>query len=155
MDRREGDMGSSDIDDYSWFLLSHVHRCSLSHLEECVLDNLLPSEVSFSLICFPPLVKSPSLTDSLHYLCPSSLPLALFPLPLFLSLPLPLPPSPSPSFPLPPPLFLSLPLPSSLSPSLSATQGSGSTYIYGHCDANFKSGMTKDECLHFVTNGKR
>jgi hypothetical protein len=33
-------------------------------------------------------------------------------------------------------------------------QGSGSTYIYGHCDATFKEGMTKDECYKFVANGK-
>ncbi|XP_028394199.1 proteasome subunit beta type-6-like [Dendronephthya gigantea] len=30
--------------------------------------------------------------------------------------------------------------------------GSGSTYIYGHCDATFKPGMTKDECYKFVAN---
>ncbi|XP_046850793.1 proteasome subunit beta type-6-like [Xenia sp. Carnegie-2017] len=30
--------------------------------------------------------------------------------------------------------------------------GSGSTYIYGHCDATFKEGMTKDECFQFVAN---
>ncbi|KAF0979883.1 hypothetical protein FDP41_001036 [Naegleria fowleri] len=30
--------------------------------------------------------------------------------------------------------------------------GSGSTYIYGYCDANFKKGMTKDECKQFVRN---
>ena len=51
------------------------------------------------------------------------------------------------SFPLPPPLP---PLPSPLS-----LPGSGSTYIYGHCDANFKPGMTKEECLHFATNGNQ
>ena len=28
--------------------------------------------------------------------------------------------------------------------------GSGSTYIYGHCDAEYKPGMTKEECLDFV-----
>ena len=31
--------------------------------------------------------------------------------------------------------------------------GSGSTYIYGHCDATFKPGMTKEECFTFVSNG--
>ena len=51
------------------------------------------------------------------------------------------------SFPLPPPLP---PLPSPLS-----LPGSGSTYIYGLCDANFKPGMTKEECLHFATNGNQ
>eukprot|EP00462_Mataza_sp_D1_P004891 CAMPEP_0175104454 /NCGR_PEP_ID=MMETSP0086_2-20121207/9749_1 /TAXON_ID=136419 /ORGANISM="Unknown Unknown, Strain D1" /LENGTH=245 /DNA_ID=CAMNT_0016379873 /DNA_START=37 /DNA_END=774 /DNA_ORIENTATION=+ len=28
--------------------------------------------------------------------------------------------------------------------------GSGSTYIYAYCDAHYKEGMTKDECLVFV-----
>lgn len=28
--------------------------------------------------------------------------------------------------------------------------GSGSTYIYGHVDASYKDGMTKDECKDFV-----
>ncbi len=32
--------------------------------------------------------------------------------------------------------------------------GSGSTYIYGYCDAHFKKGMTRDECIHFVKQGK-
>ena len=31
--------------------------------------------------------------------------------------------------------------------------GSGSTYIYGHCDATYKAGMTKEECFTFVSNG--
>lgn len=31
-----------------------------------------------------------------------------------------------------------------------AIGGSGSTYIYGLCDANFKEGMTKEEALDFV-----
>lgn len=31
--------------------------------------------------------------------------------------------------------------------------GSGSTYIYGHCDATYKPGMTKEECFTFVSNG--
>mmetsp|Transcript_27662 Transcript_27662/g.67185 ORF Transcript_27662/g.67185 Transcript_27662/m.67185 type:complete len:213 (+) Transcript_27662:66-704(+) len=30
--------------------------------------------------------------------------------------------------------------------------GSGSSYIYGYCDANFKEGMTRDECQEFVCN---
>jgi len=30
--------------------------------------------------------------------------------------------------------------------------GSGSTYIYGYCDAAFKHGMTRDECIKFTTN---
>ena len=31
--------------------------------------------------------------------------------------------------------------------------GSGSTYIYGHCDATYKPGMTKEQCFTFVSNG--
>lgn len=31
--------------------------------------------------------------------------------------------------------------------------GSGSGFIYGYCDANFKSKMTKEEAEQFVTNG--
>lgn len=30
--------------------------------------------------------------------------------------------------------------------------GSGSTYCYGYCDATFKEGMTKEECLNFCKN---
>ncbi|XP_071451234.1 proteasome subunit beta type-6 [Hetaerina americana] len=30
--------------------------------------------------------------------------------------------------------------------------GSGSTYVYGYVDANFKPNMTKKECVQFVTN---
>jgi 20S proteasome subunit beta 1 len=30
--------------------------------------------------------------------------------------------------------------------------GSGSTYIYGYCDANFKENMTRDEAVGFVKN---
>ena len=29
--------------------------------------------------------------------------------------------------------------------------GSGSTFIYGHCDATFKEGMSKEQCLKFVS----
>ncbi|KAK3701365.1 hypothetical protein QZH41_008735 [Actinostola sp. cb2023] len=29
--------------------------------------------------------------------------------------------------------------------------GSGSTYIYGHCDATYKKGMNKEECFKFVS----
>jgi len=32
-----------------------------------------------------------------------------------------------------------------------ATGGSGSTYIYGFCDAHYKPGMTKEQCVDFVT----
>jgi 20S proteasome subunit beta 1 len=31
-----------------------------------------------------------------------------------------------------------------------AIGGSGSTYIYGYCDSQFRNGMTKEECLSFV-----
>lgn len=30
--------------------------------------------------------------------------------------------------------------------------GSGSSYIYGYCDANYKEGMTKEECVQFTKN---
>lgn len=33
-----------------------------------------------------------------------------------------------------------------------AIGGSGSSYIYGYCDAHFKEGMTKDQCVEFVKN---
>lgn len=32
-----------------------------------------------------------------------------------------------------------------------AIGGSGSSYIYGFCDANFKDNMTREECMDFVT----
>ena len=35
-----------------------------------------------------------------------------------------------------------------------AIGGSGSTYIYGYCDAHFKKGMTANECVEFVKCGK-
>lgn len=31
--------------------------------------------------------------------------------------------------------------------------GSGSTYVYGYCDANYRKGMSKDECLTLIRNG--
>ena len=34
-----------------------------------------------------------------------------------------------------------------------AIGGSGSTYLYGYVDANYKPGMKKDECLKFISNG--
>lgn len=33
--------------------------------------------------------------------------------------------------------------------------GSGSSYVYGYVDANYKKGMTKEECVQFVTNSKK
>lgn len=35
-----------------------------------------------------------------------------------------------------------------------AIGGSGSTYIYGYCDAAYRSGMTKEECEQFVVHGE-
>ena len=32
--------------------------------------------------------------------------------------------------------------------------GSGSTYLYGHCDDNFHKNMTKGEGLEFVKKGR-
>lgn len=46
----------------------------------------------------------------------------------------------------------SIPLGGSLHPQPFAIGGSGSSYIYGYCDANYKEGMSKDECIEFVKN---
>ena len=35
-----------------------------------------------------------------------------------------------------------------------AIGGSGSTYVYGYCDAHYQPGMTREECIQFVKNGK-
>ncbi|GAU95831.1 hypothetical protein RvY_07377-2 [Ramazzottius varieornatus] len=32
------------------------------------------------------------------------------------------------------------------------TGGSGSTYVFGYVDQNYKKGMNKDQCLQFVAN---
>lgn len=32
--------------------------------------------------------------------------------------------------------------------------GSGSTYIYGYCDATYKDDMSREECIEFVKNCK-
>lgn len=32
--------------------------------------------------------------------------------------------------------------------------GSGSTYVYGFADSNFKKGMSKEECVQFVLKSK-
>lgn len=32
--------------------------------------------------------------------------------------------------------------------------GSGSSYIYGFVDSNYRSGMTKEECLRFTAEGE-
>lgn len=34
-------------------------------------------------------------------------------------------------------------------------QGSGSTYVYGYCDATYQDGWGKDETVNFVRNSKR
>jgi 20S proteasome subunit beta 1 len=44
-----------------------------------------------------------------------------------------------------------IPLGGSLVRQPFAIGGSGSSYIYGFCDANFKEGMTRSECVEFVT----
>lgn len=45
-----------------------------------------------------------------------------------------------------------VPLGGSLVQQPFAIGGSGSSYIYGYCDANFKEGMTREECIEFVKN---
>lgn len=35
-----------------------------------------------------------------------------------------------------------------------AISGSGSTYLYGYVDAQFRLGFSKEECLQFVANGE-
>ena len=32
--------------------------------------------------------------------------------------------------------------------------GSGSTYVYGYCDATYKDGMSKEETIEFVKNSE-
>lgn len=44
----------------------------------------------------------------------------------------------------------SIPLGGSLHKAPYAIGGSGSTYIYGYCDANWKEGMNEDEGINFV-----
>jgi len=44
----------------------------------------------------------------------------------------------------------SIPLGGAMVPQNVALGGSGSTYIYGYCDANYKPGMGKEECQAFV-----
>ncbi|KAI3636680.1 hypothetical protein MIR68_002286 [Amoeboaphelidium protococcarum] len=45
----------------------------------------------------------------------------------------------------------SVPLGGSVHKQPFAIGGSGSTYIYGFCDAEYKVGMSRDECLSFVS----
>lgn len=35
-----------------------------------------------------------------------------------------------------------------------AIGGSGSTYVFGFVDSNFKKGMTQEECVEFVTKSE-
>ena len=35
-----------------------------------------------------------------------------------------------------------------------AVGGSGSTYVFGFVDSNFKKGMTQEECVQFVTKSE-
>ena len=44
----------------------------------------------------------------------------------------------------------SIPLGGSLHKQSYAIGGSGSTYIYGYCDANWKEGMNEEEAVNFV-----
>lgn len=37
---------------------------------------------------------------------------------------------------------------------LTQSQGSGSTYVYGYCDATFQDGWGKEETIEFVRNSK-
>lgn len=36
-----------------------------------------------------------------------------------------------------------------------AVGGSGSSYIYGFVDSNYKPGLTKEQCLELAAAGKR
>jgi len=49
----------------------------------------------------------------------------------------------------------SLPLGGSLHKQSYAIGGSGSTYIYGYCDAHWKEDMTEEEGIDFVKNSLR
>ena len=49
----------------------------------------------------------------------------------------------------------SIPLGGSLHKQQYAIGGSGSTYIYGYCDANWKEDMTEEEGISFVKSALR
>lgn len=51
------------------------------------------------------------------------------------------------------PSVYSIPLGGSLHKRPFAIGGSGSTFIYGYCDAMYKEGMTRDQCIEFTKNG--
>jgi 20S proteasome subunit beta 1 len=46
-----------------------------------------------------------------------------------------------------------VPLGGSLHKQHFAIGGSGSTYIYGFCDSQYKENMSREECVKFVQNG--
>ena len=49
----------------------------------------------------------------------------------------------------------SIPLGGSLHKQAYAIGGSGSTYIYGYCDANWKEGMEEQDAVNFVKGALR
>lgn len=49
----------------------------------------------------------------------------------------------------------SIPLGGSLHKQAYAIGGSGSTYIYGYCDANWKEGMEEEDAVNFVKGALR
>jgi 20S proteasome subunit beta 1 len=49
----------------------------------------------------------------------------------------------------------SVPLGGSLHKQPFAIGGSGSSFIYGYCDAQYKENMSKEECIEFVKNCKK
>jgi 20S proteasome subunit beta 1 len=51
------------------------------------------------------------------------------------------------------PSVYAIPLGGSLHKRPFAIGGSGSSYIYGFCDANYREGMSKEECIQFTKNG--
>jgi 20S proteasome subunit beta 1 len=50
------------------------------------------------------------------------------------------------------PSVYSIPLGGSLHRQPFAIGGSGSSYIYGYCDATYKEGMTREEAIEFAKN---
>ena len=50
------------------------------------------------------------------------------------------------------PSVYSIPLGGSLHKQPFAIGGSGSTFIYGYCDAHYKDGMTREEAIDFAKN---
>jgi 20S proteasome subunit beta 1 len=51
------------------------------------------------------------------------------------------------------PSVYSIPLGGSLHKRPFAIGGSGSSFIYGYCDANFRVDMTRDDAIQFTKNG--